>query len=135
MWIRESSLSLSSGKAGRGCWEELHQLRTAEPKLTLPPSLPPSLPSLFHQLAQNTSLLSQYDILSVQPTTLQTFILACLTLSIPGPNQVSPISPPSLDPPLPCSRAHLSPSLHLFPDLHHHPRLLNLLSTPFPPQT
>ena len=58
MWIRESSLSLSSGKAGRGCWEELHQLRTTEPKLTLPPSLPPFLLSSTSSLKTPLSSLN-----------------------------------------------------------------------------
>ncbi|EIW69662.1 hypothetical protein TREMEDRAFT_62531 [Tremella mesenterica DSM 1558] len=42
----------------------------------------------------NTSLLKQYDILSVQPTTEKAFQLACTDLSNPGPNQISIITLP-----------------------------------------
>jgi hypothetical protein len=46
-------------------------------------------PFRFPQIASNTSILREYDILSCHPTNEKAMQLACTDLSNPGPNQVS----------------------------------------------
>jgi RNase P/RNase MRP subunit p30 len=46
------------------------------------------------QAATNTNALSQYDILSVAPTSDKALQLACTDLCLPGPNQISIITLP-----------------------------------------
>ena len=49
---------------------------------------------LMKKAATNTNALSQYDILSVAPTSDKALQLACTDLCLPGPNQISIITLP-----------------------------------------
>lgn len=51
-------------------------------------------PKADDQAATNTNALSQYDILSVAPTSDKALQLACTDLCLPGPNQISIITLP-----------------------------------------